>query len=208
MSVSAVPPPDKAVLRSALRARRRALSAPERIQAALDMVENLAGLPDFARIKTIAGYWAVGGELPLLGLFGRGLSARYHLPCLHDDGVLRFAAWKPGDAVQSNTFGIPEPVVASESLLGPQALDVVLLPLLGFTRTGHRLGQGGGWYDRSFAFLNSVERPTRPLLVGVGYALQEIAVFQTDSWDVRLDYVATERELLRCAAHEPEPEPT
>lgn len=198
-------PTDKPALRRALRARRLALSAPERIQAALDMVENLAGLPDFARIETIAGYWAVGGELPLLGLFGRGLSARYHLPCLHDDGILRFAAWKPGDSVRNNAFGIPEPEVPRESQRAPHALDVVLLPLLGFTRSGHRLGQGGGWYDRSFAFLNSSPRPARPLLVGVGYALQEVAEFETEAWDVRLDYVATERELLRCAARESEP---
>jgi 5-formyltetrahydrofolate cyclo-ligase len=205
MPGTACQPTDKPALRRALRARRLALSAPERIQAALDMVENLAGLPGFARIETIAGYWAVGGELPLLGLFGRGLWARYHLPCLHHDGILRFAAWKPGDAVRSNAFGIPEPDVAGESQIHAAALDVVLLPLLGFTRTGHRLGQGGGWYDRSLAFLNQVARPARPLLVGVGYALQEIAEFDTDSWDVRLDYVATERELLPCAAHEPEP---
>ncbi len=196
---------DKAALRRALRAQRLALGAPERIQAALDMVENLAGLPDFAHIQNIAGYWAVGGELPLLGLFGRGFSARYHLPCLHDDGILRFAAWKPGDAVRSNAFGIPEPDVTHESLRGPETLDVVLLPMLGFTRAGHRLGQGGGWYDRSFAFLKSRARPAQPLLVGVGYALQEIAAFHTDSWDVRLDYVVTERELIRCAAHETDP---
>lgn len=205
MPGTAEPSTDKAALRSDLRARRGALAAPERIQAALDMARNLAALPGFARIKAIAGYWAVGGELPLLGLFGRGLSARYHLPCLHDDRILRFAAWKPGDAVRSNRYGIPEPDVAREYLLGPEDMDVVLLPLVGFSRQGHRLGQGGGWYDRSFAFLNTVERPTRPLLVGVGYALQEIAVFHSDSWDVRLDYVATERELIRCAADEPGP---
>lgn len=186
-------------LRGELRARRRAVPAAERIAAALAAARQLERLPGFARDWRLAGYWAVGGELPLLGLFG-GEPLRYHLPCLHADGVLRFAPWKPGDAVVANSHGIPEPDVAEAERLAPDALDLVLVPLLGFTRDGHRLGQGGGWYDRSFAFLRGKPRPARPLLVGMAYALQEVPDFDPAPWDVPLDYVATERELIPCAA--------
>jgi 5-formyltetrahydrofolate cyclo-ligase len=72
------------------------------------------------------------------------------------------------------------------------------VPLLGFDRHGHRLGFGGGYYDRSFAFLRDLERPSKPLLVGIGYASQEIDSLAPEDWDVRLDYVATERELIDC----------
>jgi 5-formyltetrahydrofolate cyclo-ligase len=97
--------------------------------------------------------------------------------------------------IATNRLGIPEPADTDASL-APDALDVVLVPLLGFDRRGHRLGFGGGYYDRSFAFLRDVERPAKPLLVGIGYALQEVERVPHEDWDVPLDYVATERELI------------
>jgi len=205
MTGPAAESPDKSALRRRLRAQRRALGPAERMQAAFDLVEILATLPGWAEVDRLAGYWAIGGELPLIGLFGRGLSAGFHLPCLHEDGVLRFARWSPGDALRDSSVGLPEPAVPESGLLRPEAMDLVLLPLLGFTRSGHRLGQGGGWYDRSFAFLSNAPRPSRPLLVGVGYGLQEVPEFEPDAWDVALDYVATERELIPCAALRNEP---
>ena len=75
----------------------------------------------------------------------------------------------------------------------------MLVPLLGFDRSGHRLGFGGGFYDTSFAFLRTGERPREPLLVGIAYAAQELAEFAPEAWDVRLDFIATERELIDCS---------
>ena len=54
----------------------------------------------------------------------------------------------------------------------------------------------GGYYDRAFEYLRDLERPSKPLLVGIGYALQEIERIEPRDWDVPLDYVATERELI------------
>jgi len=72
----------------------------------------------------------------------------------------------------------------------------VLLPLLGFTRNGDRIGTGGGWYDRSFAFRRNAQAP--PLLIGVGFACQQIDAYDAQEWDVPLDAIVTERELLPC----------
>jgi 5-formyltetrahydrofolate cyclo-ligase len=80
------------------------------------------------------------------------------------------------------------------------------VPLLGFDRRGNRLGHGGGYYDRSFGFLNEQVRPTEPLLVGIGYAFQELAQVDEQAWDVPLDFVATERELIDCTMPDPDPE--
>jgi 5-formyltetrahydrofolate cyclo-ligase len=194
---------DKAALRRSLRAKRRALSAPQRIEAALAMAAHLRSLPAFDPAARIAGYWAVGGEMPLLGLFAPPRPSAYHLPCLGEDGVLHFAAWSPGQILAPNSHGIPEPLAEAPRLAAAE-LDLVVLPLLGFTRAGHRLGQGGGWYDRSLAFLRQQPRPARPLLVGAAFALQEVPEFAHEPWDVPLDYVATERELIPCAAHRAE----
>ena len=118
---------------------------------------------------------------------------------------LRFAPWQAGDAVRPNRYGIPEPV-APTGLLEPFQLDLVFVPLLGFDRRGHRLGHGGGYYDRSFAFLNEQVRPTEPLLVGIAYSFQELPAIDEEDWDVPLDFVATERELIDCHTPAPAPE--
>jgi 5-formyltetrahydrofolate cyclo-ligase len=187
-------------LRHALRARRDALGAGERILASQALVAQLERIPEYLTDSRIAGYWAVSGELPLAALI-QGLRERhqvYHLPIVQADGELRFAAWRPGAAIVTNRYGIPEPVADATAQLYARALDLILVPLLGFDRSGQRIGYGGGYYDRSLAFLR--ERPGigKPLLVGVGFAAQEVAAIEAMPWDVRLDYVATESELIDC----------
>lgn len=189
---------ERPALRKLLRERRTALSAQERITAAQSLVSQLEQIPEFLTDRRIAGYWAIGGELPLLALMP-GLRARgqdYCLPVVGADRHLRFAPWRPGIEIATNRYGIPEPVVPAAELLVPEQMDVVLLPLLGYDRQGHRLGFGGGYYDRSFAFLRDRSDVGKPVLVGVGYALQEVGAIEPMPWDVRLDYVATERELI------------
>ena len=74
------------------------------------------------------------------------------------------------------------------------------MPLLGFDRAGGRLGYGGGYYDTTFAALRERSDTASPVLVGIGYAAQELERIVPAAWDVRLDYVATERELIDCHA--------
>ena len=186
-------------LRQQLAERRRALSPPQRMAAAQGLRRSLEQLPEYHTDARVAGYWACDGELPL-NLVIPPLAARgqqFLLPILGEDRQLRFAPWSAGEEVQPNHHGIPEPVAPNE-WLAPFQLDLVLVPLLAFDRRGHRLGYGGGWYDRSFGFLRQQVRPTEPLLVGVGYAFQELDAIAAQPWDVPLDYIATDHELIDC----------
>jgi 5-formyltetrahydrofolate cyclo-ligase len=186
-------------LRQQLAARRRALTPAQRITAAQGLRHSLEQLPEYHTDARVAGYWACDGELPL-NLVIPPLAAReqrFLLPLLGEEGQLRFAPWVAGEPVQPNRYGIPEPVAPRE-WFAPFQLDLVLVPLLGFDRHGHRLGYGGGWYDRSFAFLNEQARPTEPLLVGVAYDFQELPAIRPEPWDVPLDFIATDRELIDC----------
>jgi 5-formyltetrahydrofolate cyclo-ligase len=188
-------------LRQSLADRRRALTPPARMTAAQGLRGSLEQLPEYLTDRRVAGYWASHGELPLNlvipPLAKRG--QRFLLPVIGTGRHLRFAPWRSGEDVEPNRFGIPEPVARSE-LLEPFQLDLVFVPLLGFDRRGHRLGYGGGYYDRSFAFLNKQARPTEPLLVGIAYAFQELPQIEAEAWDVALDFIATERELIDCNA--------
>jgi 5-formyltetrahydrofolate cyclo-ligase len=187
---------ERQALRKQLRALRAAIAVPERVAASSAVADHLLQLPALRVARHVAGYWAIGGELPLHAVVGRlPPTSRYCLPVLQDAGKLAFTPWRTGEAVVANRFGIPEPE-AKTPALEPCELDVVLLPLVGFTRDGHRLGTGGGWYDRSFAFRHAMPAP--PMLVGIGFACQQIDACEAQPWDVPLDAIVTERELIAC----------
>jgi len=179
-------------LRTTLREARRTIPASQRIAAAERLAAHLLALPFAPRSGHVAGYWAVDGEIALHAWQLRlPPEVHYCLPVLHDDGVLRFARFSPGAALKNNRFGIPEPDVPASELWPAEAMTLVVLPLVGFDADGHRLGMGGGWYDRSFHFRHF--RPAPPWLVGVGFAQQQIKQgLAPEPWDVRLDAVCCE----------------
>lgn len=186
---------ERAALRKQLRQRRRDLPAKQRIAAAEGLAAQLLALPFFeqARIPQagfVAGYWASDGEIALHA-FQLKLPKRltYCLPLLHGE-ELRFAPWKAGDALVSNKFGIPEPDVDPATALEPEAMALVAVPLVGFDADGNRLGMGGGWYDKTFAFRKLGQG--QPHLVGVGFELQRVDALPGEDWDVPLDAVCTE----------------
>lgn len=182
---------DRDGLRRELRERRRALPAAQRIAAAEAVAKRLLALPFAPQSGYVAGYWAVDGEIALHAWqlqLPPGLV--YCLPILHDDGCLRFAPWRPGDALVSNRFGIPEPDVAETSQLMAAAMSLVVMPLVGFDAKGQRLGMGAGWYDRSFAFRSAAAAP--PWLVGAGFAAQQVDALAAETWDVPMDALCSE----------------
>lgn len=190
-------PPDRMTLRGQLRARRRALTPQERIAAAQSLAARLLALPFAPQDGYVAGYWAMDGEIALHAWqLGLPSGCVYCLPVLHEDGRLRFAPWRPGDPLGANRHGIPEPQVGATSLLDPADMALVVLPLVAFDDRGHRLGMGGGWYDRSFAFRQRRAGP--PWLVGAAFEAQRVDALEATDWDVALDAVCTEAQLYDC----------
>ena len=183
-------------LRRALRAARRRIGRLPRRAAAAAIARQLALAPAFQRARRIAAYWPADGEIDPLPTLARAHAAgkACYLPvlCPLRTGRLYFAPWRPGTPLIRNRFGIPEPACPRRAWLAPRMLDLVLLPLVGFDAAGSRLGMGGGYYDRSFAF---VQRPgwRRPRLVGVAFELQRMPRLPRRAWDVPLDAVQTER---------------
>jgi len=108
--------------------------------------------------------------------------------------ALRFAPWRPGEPLRQNRFGIPEPDVQAEDALLPEQMALVVTPLVGFDAHGGRLGMGGGWYDRSFAFRH--DRPAPPWLVGAAFAVQQVEALPLAGWDVRVDAICTDASTI------------
>jgi 5-formyltetrahydrofolate cyclo-ligase len=182
-------------LRQRLRAQRLDLSVAERQAAALAVASRLTKMAEFVTASTIAGYWACHGELDPAPLLERAwvMGKTVYLPILVGD-ALQFALYRPDAPLRRNRFHIPEPEVSPAEWLLPSTLDLVLMPLIAFDSTGTRLGMGGGFYDRSFAFLRDLgESGHRPRLVGLAYEFQRVEALVRQPWDVPLDAAATEQ---------------
>jgi 5-formyltetrahydrofolate cyclo-ligase len=145
--VSADGPEAKARLRRALRERRAARDEAARAAAGA----ALAGHAGALEADTIAAFVAVRGEPPTLPLLGalREHGRRVLLPVLREDMDLEWAAFESADALRPARLGIPEPTGPSLGLEAIRDAGLVLAPALAVDRSGRRLGQGGGSYDRA-----------------------------------------------------------
>lgn len=187
-------------LREQARAARRALDEGAREAAAASLPSQLHQLPAYASARRIAAYAAVASELSLQPLIESMLTRgqQVYLPHIEQHAPeMQFAPWH-GDSrrLKTNHFGIAEPMVDAAQLVGADTMDLILLPLLAFDHRGGRLGSGAGFYDRALAF--RLRSPAPPLLVGVGHACQEVDAIPAEPWDVPLDAVVTDRELILC----------
>lgn len=182
----------KSDLRGRMRALRKALAL-----AAPGAAERAAALLPLERLPAFAvfsGYHALGSELDPSPLIRRlaATGAMLALPvALSLDAPLAFRAWDSRDALAPDAVGVPAPPPSAPGLHP----DLVITPLLAFDRTGGRLGQGGGHFDRTLEALRAV----KPVFVlGLAYAGQEVEQVPAEPHDQRLDAILTEtgyREL-------------
>ncbi|HEX5842494.1 MAG TPA: 5-formyltetrahydrofolate cyclo-ligase [Pseudomonas sp.] len=190
---------ERQLLRRELRARRRQLSTYQQRQAAHALSRRLWQQPEIRQARHIALYWPADGEISPLH-FARQAQARGHrlfLPVLMEfpQPHLRFARWQPGLRLRRNRFGIPEP--ASTPRRHARELDVILLPLVGFDAQGGRLGMGGGFYDRTLAFMQARAK-AGPRLLGLAHEAQRVDALQQAPWDIPLQAVVSDRRCYRA----------
>ena len=192
---------DLHVLRSEMLRRRRALGPEDAARAALQISRRLWQLPFMARCRRLACYLAVRREADCGNVMAEAMarSRAVFLPVLHRR-QLAFAPYRPGSAMVSNRFGIPEPAEAGGHWCRGAEIDVALLPLVAFDERGRRLGMGGGYYDRTFRFLLHHEHWRRPRLVGIAYDFQRVDALPARAWDVPLDAVVTDQRVYDCHA--------
>ena len=171
----------KQELRAAMRARRKGLRL-DNPEAGHQVAEVANQLP---ASSLVALYQAFGSEMPTLPLAhvlmeqGRRLC----LPVVVErDGPMIFRLWTPGDPLEEDAAGCLAPLPLGETVVP----DMVLTPLLAFDPWGMRLGQGGGYYDRTFATLPDAVR------IGLAYAGQEVGQLETEPHDIGLHGVLTE----------------
>ncbi|MFS8173663.1 5-formyltetrahydrofolate cyclo-ligase [Vreelandella titanicae] len=194
---------DKRALRRSLRHQRRALSEHEQRLAAQRLCQRLKTLPEILRARRLSLYLPVNGEIdptPLIPWL-RQRNVNIYLPVLRPFSANRlwFVAYRPDTPMIKNRFGIWEPDVRfsaqRRNRLPTWALDTLIVPLVGFDANANRMGMGGGFYDRSLAFMH---RPgPSPTLIGVAHACQQVASLPVEPWDVPLQVVVSDQGYVR-----------
>jgi 5-formyltetrahydrofolate cyclo-ligase len=181
----------KAQIRRAAAARRDALPAAERSAAAATIAARPlpVAVPAGAIVSGFSPLKSEINPVPLMRAFadaGAGLA----LPVVAGRGKpLIMRSWTFGAPLVAGVWGIREPPPDAPEVFP----DILIVPLLAFDRTGHRIGYGAGYYDMTIARLRGI----KPVLaVGIAYAAQEIAEIPTTERDARLDFVLTERETI------------
>ncbi len=185
-------------LRRQLRARRRAIPPDARRRAERRVALHARSHFRFHPGQRIALYAALPEELDVapLARLARRQGALLYLPRIVDRRLRRMRFVAAGGPMRPNRLGILEPGAGPS--IPARSLDLVFVPLVGFDAAGMRLGMGAGYYDRAFAFLRLRSTWRRPKLIGVAFAVQQVAAIAGAAHDVHLDGVVTEEGLLPC----------
>jgi 5-formyltetrahydrofolate cyclo-ligase len=176
-------------MRRELRERLRAIAPDRAAEAARRVAAHLAAGPELAGARRVILYAALPDELPSRPLFDAVVATRgpVFLPRPGPHATLEVAPVGRWEELRPGRYGVLEPPAAHPgSALA--AGDLVLVPGLAFDRAGHRLGRGGGWWDRTLGAVRGVELTA----VGVGFAFQLLEAVPHGPGDEALDAVLTE----------------
>ena len=178
------------------RTQRRLLSSSTQLQHAQALRQNTAKEKTWRNSQHIALYLANDSEIDpyLLIEYAHFMGKKVYLPILAPlKNSLYFAPYEAGDRLKLNRFKILEPVCRPSKWKTARQLDLLLLPLVAFDAHGNRIGMGGGFYDRTLAYMQHRRFWKKPTLVGLAHEIQKVGQLHSQSWDIPLDCIITEK---------------
>ncbi len=181
----------KALIRKEIELKRRALDAVWVHDASQSIVERLCGLDPVRNAKNVALYKAIPGEVYLENLFSRLWSDNKHtcIPVFNRQKKRYEIAEIDGHTLfATGHYGIQEPV--NPALVSMESIDVVIVPGVAFDPAGHRLGRGGGYYDRLLTDFKGT-------IIAVAFGFQLLADIPCDDHDIPVDYIVTEAKNMK-----------
>jgi 5-formyltetrahydrofolate cyclo-ligase len=187
----------RATIRQQIRAERNQLTPLEQQQASLALVEQFAQLSELNHSQHIALYLSVDGELdtrPLIKwLWQQG--KKTYLPVIHPfaKGQLLFLDYDATSQMVLNRYQIEEPKLNVTKIKPVTELDLICTPLVSFDSNGHRLGMGGGYYDRTLAAWYTTGIGAIP--IGLAHQSQQIDKLPVETWDIPLPKIVTPNKI-------------
>ena len=179
-------------IRMAGRAARSGLSAEDRSRASEKICQRLMHSELFRNATTVACYIGIEPEVSTQPIFERAYAEKKRIfaPVTQRNFKMIFREMRPDTALLTTAMGLFEPVTGEET--DPRNLDLVVTPLVAFDDQRNRVGMGGGYYDRAFAFLRDNSELDRPRLVGLAFDCQKTRKITPNPWDIPLFRVFTE----------------
>ena len=173
---------DKKALRQQIRCMKRAMSEEQIVMASQSLAEQFLNTRQYLDAKTIYGYLPYNQEVRTIPILQRAIEdgKRVAVPKVYGD-EMRFIYITDFDQLENSDMGIPEPIADEPVACDTTAL--VLMPGLAFDSQGHRIGYGGGFYDKFLAL-----EPNHPT-VALCYGFQMFQQLETDAYDIPVDMV-------------------
>ena len=143
-------------------------------------------------LKIISSFFSIRSEIPTTDLNEYLISKNKILsfPVVNPKSkILSFRQFKKNQKLVEGSYKIPEPPLENEELIP----NLIFVPCLAFDIQGYRLGYGGGYYDRTFAYFKSINHQF--ISVGFAYDDQKVNSVFRDQFDYKLNYVLTEKQL-------------
>ena len=186
----------RAAQRQAILQQRKALTKEEVYALSQLVLARVLSHPYLQQPRLIASYLSCSGELDTITL-NEQLQSKQHQLCLPvisptERGIMDFHRYHSLAELKPNKFNIPEPIPSKDSLVSPTELELVVVPLVGFTGKGARLGMGGGYYDRILKQISP-----NCLKLGLAYDFQRNDEIESKEWDVPLDEIITPTQHYR-----------
>lgn len=165
---------------------RRALDADFRRTASKIICEKVLRTSQFQAAKNIACYLPMRDEVDTKIVIERAWRAnkRIFVPITPRRGEMFFREIRPDTTLQRNAMSILEP--QNTPVISPRQLQLVITPTVAFDDQANRIGMGGGYYDRCFAFLRHRQHWLQPKLLGIAFNCQKVEKISPNTWDVRL----------------------
>ncbi len=188
---------DKKHLRQKLRNQRNQLTKGEVQTRSATIIARIMALDVYQHAQIVACYVSVGCEVDTRAFLDWALVAgkQIAVPVTLGEGCMVFQRLVDLTELQPAQLGLLEPRLDTKNVVSPQMLDLVFVPGVVFDRQGHRIGTGGGYYDRFLAC-------TQAMRVGLAYDFQLIDAVPFDVHDVVMDIIVTEREVVWCRIQE------
>jgi len=141
--------------------------------------------------STIGGYYPVNFEVDDLEILKRLEKNKFSiaLPVVKNNFQMNFYKWSFSDLLKINKYGIPEP--GSQNIVYPDAL---LVPLVAFDKNLNRLGYGGGYYDR---LIKKISKNKKIIKIGLALSVQEVDKIPVNIYDQKLDYIVTNKHIIK-----------
>lgn len=182
---------DKGRLRKLALSNRNDIPQEQRKSAGEEAAKGLMSMPEIKATELIMCYMSFRSELPTGEIVEnlKKMGKRLCFPLCEKAGIMQ--AWEPFDenSWTDGYMGIKEPDPKRSRLVAPEDIDIVICPMVAFDKEKHRMGYGGGYYDR---YLPKCKKALR---IGLAFEAQCISDIPTDEFDQRMDYIITEEKI-------------